>query len=597
MSSIYFISEKLLENLVIMGGYKRKSDRKLVFTEEILQEIKERIQKGESKRSIAQIFGVNEATLRKRLKAGTIPTSLGRFKPVFSNEMEQELADYCVELQQMFYGLTLKALCILAYDYAEKNGLQHRFNQEARMAGRDWAIAFCKRRNLSLRQPEKTSLARASGFNKIQIGRFFENLKKTYREKAFPASRIYNMDETSVLTVPNKLPKVLSQKGKKTVGKIVSSERGQLITGVCCMSAGGKFVPPALIFPRKKRKAELIDGAPPGTLLLTSDSGFITSDLFVEWLQHFKQQENVSKENPALIILDNHSTHISITAIEKCREFGIHLLSLPPHSSHKLQPLDRGFFGPLKTAYSQECDKWHVSHPGRAITQYQIGKLFGSAYNRIASIEKAVKSFESCGIWPYNADIFTEEDFAPAIVTERPPPPQTSDQSLSLKERNETEVPVDPNLVPSGNEGSSNQIGQPASPKTPLKPNESGNSPGPSRVSPREIHPPPKLQHTEEKRKRKCKQSEVLTSSPYKRALEEQKKSGNSLKDKKGKTLKKKKLAMTSEKDSITCPLCGETYEDPPKFDWIMCDECNKWWHEHCTTYSGRGIFVCDDCE
>ena len=73
-------------------------------------QIKERLARGESKRSIANIFDVNEATLRKRLKSGTIPTSLGRFKPVFSNKMEQELANYGLELEKTFYGLTLKDL-------------------------------------------------------------------------------------------------------------------------------------------------------------------------------------------------------------------------------------------------------------------------------------------------------------------------------------------------------------------------------------------------------------------------------------------------------------------------------------------------------
>jgi hypothetical protein len=41
-------------------------------------------------------------------------------------------------------------------------------------------------------------------------------------------------------------------KGKRSINKIVSRERGQTITDVCCMSASGTFVPPAIIFSRKK---------------------------------------------------------------------------------------------------------------------------------------------------------------------------------------------------------------------------------------------------------------------------------------------------------------------------------------------------------
>lgn len=53
------------------------------------------------------------------------------------------------------------------------------------------------------------------------------------------------MDETGISTVPKKI----SLKGKKNVNKIVSGERGQTITAVCCVSATGNYVPPAFIFP------------------------------------------------------------------------------------------------------------------------------------------------------------------------------------------------------------------------------------------------------------------------------------------------------------------------------------------------------------
>lgn len=51
-----------------MGNYKRKSNRKLVFTEELLEHIRKRLSQGESKRQVANSLGINESTLRKRLK-------------------------------------------------------------------------------------------------------------------------------------------------------------------------------------------------------------------------------------------------------------------------------------------------------------------------------------------------------------------------------------------------------------------------------------------------------------------------------------------------------------------------------------------------
>lgn len=59
------------------------------------------------------------------------------------------------------------------------------------------------------------------------------------------------MDESGLSTVPTKLRKVIGTKGH-SVSKIVSAERGLTITVICCMSPAGNFVPPALIFYRKK---------------------------------------------------------------------------------------------------------------------------------------------------------------------------------------------------------------------------------------------------------------------------------------------------------------------------------------------------------
>jgi transcription initiation factor TFIIIB Brf1 subunit/transcription initiation factor TFIIB len=48
--------------------YSRKSDRKLIFTPEILDEGRRRIENGESQRKVAASLGTKESTLRNRLK-------------------------------------------------------------------------------------------------------------------------------------------------------------------------------------------------------------------------------------------------------------------------------------------------------------------------------------------------------------------------------------------------------------------------------------------------------------------------------------------------------------------------------------------------
>ena len=318
-------------------------------------------------------------------------------------EQEETLVARIKALDSKFFGISRKQLMIVVFQYASQNKIPHPFNENKKMAGDKWVKDFCKRHSLTLRQPEKCSLGRAMGFNRIQFDAFHENLEKVMNENPYlDASDIFNMDETNVSTVPSKLPKVISPKGKRLVSKVVSQERGESVTAICSVSATGYYIPPALIFPRKRYKPEFCDRTPPNTLGMVSDSGFINSDLFMTWLEHFVKYATPSQQRKKLLILDNHVSHCSLSAVEYCRDKGIILLSLPPHASHKLQPLDVSFFGPLKKSISEECDRWITQNPGRAITIYQVGEIFGTAYSKTASIEKAVSSFRATGIFPRN---------------------------------------------------------------------------------------------------------------------------------------------------------------------------------------------------
>jgi hypothetical protein len=94
------------------------------------------------------------------------------------------------------------------------------------------------------------------------------------------------------------------------------------------------------------------------------------------------------------------------------------MISIPPHTSHKLQPLDVSFFGPLKRAFNKECDKFMRANVYRKITPYDIASIFNTAYMNIATIEKGVSGFASTGIFPVNEDRFKEEDFLSCQVVE-----------------------------------------------------------------------------------------------------------------------------------------------------------------------------------
>lgn len=232
---------------------------------------------------------------------------------------------------------------------------------------------------------------------------------------------IWNMDETGITTVqtPNR---VIGRRGVKQVGRVTSAERGTLVTLAMAVSATGHSLPPFFIFPRKNFKEHFLNGGPPGCTGVANSSGWMNADHFVQFLQFFQSHVRASVDAPILLILDNHESHLSIAGLEFCKANGIILLSLPPHCSHKMQPLDRTVFGPLKKSVHAQCDSWMSSHPGRSMTIYDIPGIVAKSLPLAVTYQNIVSGFECTGISPLNPDIFQEYEFLPSSVTDREMP-------------------------------------------------------------------------------------------------------------------------------------------------------------------------------
>ena len=59
------------------------------------------------------------------------------------------------------------------------------------------------------------------------------------------------------------------------------------------------------------------------------------------------------------------------------------MVTFPPSYSHKLQPLDRSVYGPLKRYYNATCNEWESSNPGKAmiIGLCDVAEKLGKAYS------------------------------------------------------------------------------------------------------------------------------------------------------------------------------------------------------------------------
>ena len=149
------------------------------------------------------------------------------------------------------------------------------------------------------------------------------------------------------------------------------------------------------------------------------------------FMKHFVKTVKVNIEHPVLLLLDNHYSHLAIDVLDYCKDNGVVLLSFPPHCSHKLQPLDRTVFGPLKKIWGPEQQTWMRNNPSKTMTIFDRPGILRKTWPQSAVSGKIIKGFEVIGIYPFNRNIFTDVEYAPSFVTDGPNPSSAADEETT----------------------------------------------------------------------------------------------------------------------------------------------------------------------
>jgi hypothetical protein len=94
-----------------------------------------------------------------------------------------------------------------------------------------------------------------------------------------------------------------------------------------------------------------------------------------------------------LLIINGHSSHVNMEFIRTCDRLKIVLLILPPHSTHRLQPLNMGCFLPLSINYTIEIEKViHKSQGLTSLTKRRFWSAFKPAWDRAMSEENILSA-------------------------------------------------------------------------------------------------------------------------------------------------------------------------------------------------------------
>ncbi|XP_071848782.1 uncharacterized protein [Apostichopus japonicus] len=387
-------------------------------------------------RKAAIICGVPRSSLYDKV-TGRSKVGVQHGAPtLFTKEEEKLLADHVKYFAKIGYPLGRKGFLRLATNSAIFAGKKH---DGGRLITDAWLQRYLKRwPELKLAKPQKLGIKRAQAMSRETVDSYFNELETIMNRYSLTDKPhlIFNIDETVFQTDLRSL-------------NTITSERGALTTVLATSNATGNALPPFFIYKEKPLMDELKEGAYPGSKFHMSESGWSNGDIFQTYLEeHFlKFIPNRDSDQHVLLLYDGYNSNISVPLIEIAKSHNIILFVLPPHTSHVLQPLDKGIFSPLKSHYNSECESYMRENPGEKITRYNMTKLVSQSYAKAFSPSNLFTAFKSTGIFPTNRNILSEAHFSIAENLKKTTASQKVQKPASTKSNKE----VPGNLHVAGN--------------------------------------------------------------------------------------------------------------------------------------------------
>lgn len=387
------------------------------WTDEMMEEALHLLRLGHSQESVSQRTGIPRRTIRNHLKSGSTKRVLGA-KPILTEQQENDLVEKIIRFAQRGFPLTAKVVRRSVYRFCEQLNVNHKFNKEKQLAGKEWYRSFLRRHpNISERKAQQLNPARAQKLNHFIVDDYFEKLKNLLDRTGlkYKPGNIYNMDEKGCRLMLHHQQKVLAEKGSRRV-HLIGSEHGENVTIVACANALGHVIPPMILFKGQRSKPTFSDGLPVGSVVHMTQKGSMTTEIFLKWLDHFKQ---FMSPPPTILIFDGASSHLDVTIAEKAELLQIELLCLPSNTTHELQPLDKSVFRSFESHWDQELLDYWDQHPDRRLNKERFSDIFTPVWGKCMTISNVCNGFKATGIYPFNKNVIPEYAFAPSLPTHR----------------------------------------------------------------------------------------------------------------------------------------------------------------------------------
>ena len=343
--------------------------------------------------AVAKAHGIHPSTLSRRWRGrSTSKAEALSDRRFLNNEQERSLIDYINELSKRSAALTPAMVTAFASQLAGK------------APGHCWVSRFVGRHRSELESAYLNNLDlerhRADSVHSYEV--HFNTINQKIQQYQISEDNIYNMDEKGFLLGRlNKVRRIFSRdlKGSgKLLGAVQDGSRDWL-TVAATICADGTALAPLLIYQSDASTIQdswLRDFDPEqqDCFFSSSPSGWTSDETGSKWLQELFDTRTAVKarRNWRLLFVDGHGSHVTTGFSQKALEKKILVVIYPPHTTHRLQPLDVGCFAPLAAYYSQSLETFSNSSEGLTkMSQKDFFGVFWPAWQR-AFTEANIKS-------------------------------------------------------------------------------------------------------------------------------------------------------------------------------------------------------------
>lgn len=382
--------------IILKSTKPRKKRVELQCTETDMARAIEAHEQEMSMRECSRQYGMSVTALAAWMDERTKKKKKGP-APTIPIEEEEALVQWAFRMQDAGQGVSLKLkaaeLC-QARQTPFTNGVP----------GKSWWDCFRRRHpTLTFRMSESLDRSKAINLRLEVVKLFHDNVQSMWNQHEYPAENIWNADEIGVMAGRDKGMRVLARKGSKVVYGIAPDSR-EWLTILCCVNAVGGVLPGYYIFKGKKAKQNYLLECENGAVMSMQGKAWMIGQLFEAWLEHFKSSvpTPLSPTERHLLIVDGHGSHTRVQLVQKAMEWGIDIITLPAHTSHKLQPLDVSVFKPFKSNFQKERNLWQVRSYSIQATKSELAGVASRALALICTETNIKAGFHAAGIWPIN---------------------------------------------------------------------------------------------------------------------------------------------------------------------------------------------------